>query len=89
MLSRAIDALGVSGYAGVAMVHPLHVYRQAHRLTRRTLAAQLGCSTKTLFRWEKGQYCPRLALALQVSQVTGLPVEALKNSEGTVVPATS
>ncbi len=60
--------------------HPLYEYRKKHRLTRRQLAVQIGCSTRTLARWEKGHFCPRLAFAVRAGQVTGLAVEALGDS---------
>jgi DNA-binding XRE family transcriptional regulator len=61
--------------------HPLYQHRKAHYLTRQQMAAQIGCSTRTLARWEKGLYCPRLTFALKASQVTGLSILALSGEE--------
>ena len=60
-----------------APYHPLYQYRKERRLTRQQLAHQIGCSTRTLARWEKGHYCPRLSFAVRAGQVTGLAVETL------------
>ncbi|MFZ1683637.1 MAG: helix-turn-helix transcriptional regulator [Candidatus Zixiibacteriota bacterium] len=57
--------------------HPLVLHRQSHHLTREQLAEQIGCSSRTLARWEKGQYRPRLVFAVRASQVTGIAVQTL------------
>jgi DNA-binding XRE family transcriptional regulator len=57
--------------------HPLFLYRTMRHMTRAQLALQIGCSTRTLSRWEKGHYSPRLAFAVRANHVTGLSVETL------------
>jgi DNA-binding XRE family transcriptional regulator len=57
--------------------HPLCRHRQANRLTRACLASQIGCSTRSLARWEQGVTRPRMELAVRVSKVTGLSLDAL------------
>lgn len=63
-----------------SLAHPLYQYRKSHRLTRAQLARQLQCSTRTIARWEKGQYSPRLKQGIALSQLTGLPLERLASS---------
>ncbi len=57
--------------------HPLTSYRHVHHLERTTLAHQIGCSPKSLYRWERGLTQPRMAWAVRASQVTQLPLEQL------------
>ena len=56
---------------------PLYAYRKAHRVTRASLASQIGCATRTLARWEKGVSRPRMALAIHTSRVTELSLDEL------------
>lgn len=62
--------------------HPLYRFRQARHMTRETLAKDIGCSTRSLARWEKGDMRPRMALATQASRVTGLSIDELFGEVG-------
>jgi DNA-binding XRE family transcriptional regulator len=56
---------------------PLYLYRRQHRLKRVALAKSIGCSTKSLSRWEHGITRPRMSWAVQASRVTGLSLDQL------------
>ncbi|MBK7143576.1 MAG: helix-turn-helix transcriptional regulator [bacterium] len=45
-------------------------------MTRRELAAQIGCAARTVARWENGHFWPRHRLAGRVHAVTGLAAAA-------------
>jgi putative transcriptional regulator len=55
----------------------LAVLRTERGLSRLDLARTLGVNYQTIGYLERGDYSPSLELALRVSEVFGLPVEAI------------
>jgi len=55
----------------------LGTLRKASRLSQTEMAAQIGVSAVTLCRIERGHRPPRLAEALELSRILGVPVEVL------------
>lgn len=72
--------------------HPLLVYRHARAISRASLARAIGCSDRSLYRWEHGLTRPHVVWALRASRIVGVPVERLfdPSASGSVhVPAAS
>lgn len=47
------------------------------RRTQEELAGQLGVRQGTVTKWVRGKTMPRPEMALRISRLTGVPVEAL------------
>lgn len=52
-------------------------FREKKGLTQRELARLLGCSKRSLIRWELGYIDPSLRCALQLSDILGKTVKEL------------
>lgn len=55
-------------------------------MTQQELAERVGCTRQTIILLEQERYVPSLALALRITKVFGVPVEAvfeLADEEGT------
>lgn len=55
----------------------LKKYRLMQDLTQEELAAKVGVRRETIMRLEAGKYNPSLKLALDISDVVGVPVRDL------------
>ncbi len=63
---------------GVRRIHNrLAVLRAERRMSRVELAQAVGVNYQTIGYLERGDYSPSLELALRLSEVFGLPVEAI------------
>jgi len=63
---------------GESKIHNrLAVLRTERGMSRLDLARTLGVNYQTIGYLERGDYSPSLELALRVSEVFGLPVEAI------------
>lgn len=63
---------------GVRRIHNrLAVLRAERRMSRVELAQAVGVNYQTIGYLERGDYSPSLDLALRLSEVFGLPVEAI------------
>lgn len=51
--------------------------RKKHKLTQNELAEKLNYSDNTISRWEKAEITPSVETLVQISEVYGIPVEAL------------
>jgi putative transcriptional regulator len=60
-----------------ALHNRLAVLRAERRVSRQELADALGVNYQTVGYLERGEYNPSLALALQIADYFGLPVEAV------------
>lgn len=59
----------------------LAVLRAERSVSRQELADVLGINYQTVGYLERGEYNPSLALALQIAEYFGLPVEAIFSRE--------
>lgn len=59
------------------LANRLAALRQEHGLSREELAEQLQIHPSTVITLERGSYLPSLRLALRISEVFGLPIEAI------------
>lgn len=59
------------------MVNRVPLLRREHGLSREELASQLQIHPTTLVALERGRYQPSLPLASRISEVFGLPIEAI------------
>ena len=59
------------------MVTQIIHYRQENQIKQDELATMVGVRRETINRLEKGQYNPSLKLAHDISEVFGVPIEAL------------
>jgi putative transcriptional regulator len=55
----------------------LAVLRTDRGLSRRDLAAAVGVNYQTIGYLERGEYAPSLELAFRLSELFGLPIEAI------------
>lgn len=55
----------------------LRAYLKATRRTQEQLAAELGVRQGLISKWVRGAQMPRPAMALRLSRLTGVPVEAM------------
>jgi putative transcriptional regulator len=71
---------GSDSAAGVG-ARPLHnriaVLRAEHGLSRQQLADAVGVNYQTIGYLERGDYNPSLELAFRLSEVFGVPIEAI------------
>jgi transcriptional regulator with XRE-family HTH domain len=61
----------------MASMHPIERYRQARRLSREELAAALGVTKTTIWRWEKRERFPDRKHWLRIREVTGISTAEL------------
>ncbi len=65
--------------------HRIHnrigVLRAERGLSRQDLARAIGVNNQTIGYLERGDYSPSLELALRLSEVFGLPVEAIFSTQ--------
>lgn len=61
--------------------HPLQVYREAKGLTAVDLAAHLGVTRNTIWRWENRRRAIDSKLWMKIHEVTGIPVETLATAQ--------
>lgn len=54
--------------------HPLKTYRSLRGITQAKLASELGVWPLTVSRWERRDRTPRLKVAKQISEKTGISV---------------
>lgn len=54
------------------MSHPLTTFRAGKNLTQESLGEQLGVSSMTVSRWERGETLPRPKLWPKIQEATGL-----------------
>jgi putative transcriptional regulator len=59
------------------MKNSLKVERARHDMTQEQLAERIGVSRQTINSMEKNKYVPSTVLALRLSEVFNLPVNAL------------
>lgn len=59
------------------IVNRLAALRQEHGLGREELAEQLKIHPSTVIAMERGEYLPSLRLALRMSEIFALPIEAI------------
>ena len=66
------------------MDHPLTAYRAKHDppLSQTELAARLGVSRATVWRWEKGERTPDRKFLPTLSNLTGAPIAELIGLKG-------
>lgn len=64
------------------MNNRLRVLRAEHGWSQQDLADRLGVSRQSVNAIEKGRYDPSLPLAFTISDVFGLPIEAIFLREG-------
>ena len=69
--------------ASEQITNRLAALRQEHGLTREELAERLQIHPSTVSAMERSEYLPSLRLALRVSAVFGLPIEAIFFSPAT------
>ena len=62
---------------GPALHNRLAMLRSERGLSRRALADAVGVHYQTIGYLERGEYSPSLLLALKITQVFDLPVEAV------------
>ena len=55
----------------------LPVARKIANLTQKGLALAIGVSESTVINWEKGRSEPTINQAQKVSEVTGIPLDAI------------
>jgi transcriptional regulator with XRE-family HTH domain len=55
----------------------LRAYLKATRRTQEQLAAELGVRQGLVSKWVRGAQMPRPSMALRLSRLTGVPVEAM------------
>jgi putative transcriptional regulator len=63
--------------AGTTLYNNLAMLRMEHRMSRQDLARALDISDHTVTALEQDEYNPSLALALRISQLFALPIEAI------------
>lgn len=63
--------------AGTTLYNNLAMLRLEHRMSRQDLARALDISDHTVTALERDEYNPSLALALRISQLFALPIEAI------------
>jgi putative transcriptional regulator len=63
--------------AGERMYNRLAVLRAERALTRRALARELGVNPQTIGYVERGVYNPSLELAFRLSELFGVPIQAI------------
>ncbi len=63
--------------AGTTLYNNLALLRMEHRMSQQDLARALDISDHTVAALERGEYNPSLALALRISQLFALPIEAI------------
>lgn len=63
--------------AGTTLYNNLALLRMEHRMSRQDLARALDISDHTVTALERDEYNPSLALALRISQLFALPIEAI------------
>ncbi len=63
--------------AGTTLYNNLAMLRMEHRMSRQDLARALDISDHTVTALERDEYNPSLALALRISQLFTLPIEAI------------
>jgi putative transcriptional regulator len=63
--------------AGATLYNNLAMLRMEHRMSRHDLARALDISDHTVTALERDEYNPSLALALRISQLFALPIEAI------------
>jgi transcriptional regulator with XRE-family HTH domain len=52
--------------------HPLRAYRESRGLSQEALAAELGVTGMTIYRWEKGRRIPQRKDWSRIRLVTGI-----------------
>lgn len=63
------------------MHNTIKVQRAKHGLTQEDLASRIGVSRQTINSIEKGRYVPSTVLALRMSDVFGITVNAIFSLE--------
>lgn len=63
--------------AGTTLRNKLAMLRVEHGMSRQDLARELDISDHTVTALERAEYTPSLALALRISQLFALPIEAI------------
>ena len=63
------------------MFNRIAAAREEQGLSRQDFAAAIGVHYQTVGYLERGEYSPSLVLALRISRLLGLPVEALFSLE--------
>ena len=63
--------------AGTTLYNKLAMLRIEHGMSRQDLARALDISDRTVTALERDEYTPSLALALRISQLFALPIEAI------------
>lgn len=60
----------------------LEAYRAKLNLSRKAFGAQLGVSSVTVYRWEKGERKPDRKFAPAISELINVPILTLMGVEG-------
>ena len=61
----------------VKATNPLHQLRLERNLTRRVVADHVGITERQLARYELDGHAPKLATAVRIAELYGVPVDAL------------
>jgi len=64
-------------HSGERMYNRLAVLRAERALTRRALAQELGVNPQTIGYVERGVFNPSLELAFRLSELFGVPIQAI------------
>jgi DNA-binding XRE family transcriptional regulator len=67
--------------AGTPIYNRLAVLRAERGISRQDLAVRLNVNYQTVGYLERGEYSPSLELAFRISEVFGLPIEAIFSRE--------
>ena len=59
------------------MKNEVHKFRKSLKLTQEELAVKVGVTRQTIISIEQGKYIASLPLAIKISKVFELPVEAV------------
>ena len=76
-MSRKLGTAPAAGEAGGRLYNRIAALRADRQLSRQELADAVGVNYQTIGYLERGDYNPSLELAFRLSEVLGVPVEAI------------
>jgi DNA-binding XRE family transcriptional regulator len=76
-MRRKEDSKDAAGESTRPLYNRLAVLRADRQLSRQQLAEEVGVNYQTIGYIERGEYNPSLELAFRLSEVFGLPIEAM------------
>lgn len=77
-ISEISDEMIRSQYSGKALIgNNIEKYREKRNMTRQELAAQMGVSLPTVYRWENGDRIPDVVTFMKLSHILGVSMDKM------------